>query len=62
LEVTVVYDSGKATEQVALAKTPNGYIAKRGTEAAMYLVDAKAVDDILGASNAIKPSASASKK
>lgn len=62
LEVTVVYNSGKATEQVAFAKTPEGYIAKRGTEAAMYLVDTKAIDDILGASNAIKPSASASKK
>jgi hypothetical protein len=62
LEVTVAYNSGKATEQVSFAKTPDGYIAKRGTEAAMYLVDAKAIDDILGASKAIKPSASASKK
>ena len=62
LEVTVVYNDGKATEQVSFAKTANGYIAKRGTEAAMYLVDTKALDDILGASNAIKPSGSAGKK
>lgn len=59
LEVTVVYNDGKRTEQVSFAKTAGGYIAKRGTEAAMYLVDAKAIDDILGASSAIKPSASA---
>lgn len=62
LEVTVVYDDGKRTEQVSFAKTTAGYIAKHGTEAAMYLVDAKAIDDILGASSAIKPSASATHK
>lgn len=62
LEVTVVYDDGKRTEQVSFAKAAGGYIAKRGAEAAMYLVDAKAIDDILVASSAIKPSASASQK
>jgi hypothetical protein len=62
LEITVVSNDGKRTEQVSFAKVADGYIAKRGNEAAMYVVDAKAVDDILGASGAIKPSASASKK
>ena len=62
LEITIVSNDGKRTEQVAFAKVADGYIAKRGTESAMYVVDAKAVDGILGASGAIKPSATASKK
>ncbi len=62
LEVNVVFDGGKRTEQVSFAKVAGGYIAKRGTEAAMYVVDAKAIDDILSASSAIKPSASAKQK
>ena len=62
LEITVVSNDGKRTEQVSFAKTADGYIAKRGTESAMYVVDTKAVDDILGASGAIKPAGTANKK
>lgn len=62
LEITVVSNDGKRTEQVSFAKTADGYIAKRGTESAMYVVDTKAVDDILAASGAIKPAGTANKK
>ena len=60
--ITVVSNDGRRTEQVFFAKTNNGYIAKRGVEAAMYLVDTKTMDDVLATGSAIKPAAAAAKK
>ena len=55
--ITVVSNEGKRTEKVEFAKTSDGYIARRGTEPALYQLDAKAVNDILEASNSVKPGA-----
>lgn len=58
---TVTSNDGKRTERVEFAKTSTGYIARRANEPALYELDAKAVDDMLGAAKAIKPAAGTKK-
>ncbi len=62
LTFTVTSNDGKRTEKAEFAKTADGYIARRENEAALYQLDQKSVNDILEASNAVKPAASSSKK
>ncbi len=62
LSIAVTSNSGKRIEKVEFAKSPNGYIARRENEPALYELDAKSVNDILEASNNIKQTASAPKK
>ncbi|MBV9760572.1 MAG: DUF4340 domain-containing protein [Acidobacteriaceae bacterium] len=59
--VTVTSNDGKRVEKAEFAKTADGYIVQRENEPSLYQVDGKAADDILGASKAIKPAASAKK-
>jgi len=59
--VTVVSNDGKRTEKVEFAKTSDGYVVRRANEPGLYQLDAKAVNDMLEASRAIKPAASAKK-
>lgn len=59
--VTVVSNDGKRTEKVEFAKTADGYIARRANEPGLYQLDAKAVNDMLEASRAIKPAVSGKK-
>ncbi|HEY3936628.1 MAG TPA: DUF4340 domain-containing protein [Bryobacteraceae bacterium] len=59
--VTVVSNDGKRTEKAEFAKIPEGYMARRVNEPALYQLDAKAVNDILEASANVKPAASAKK-
>jgi hypothetical protein len=59
--VTVVSNDGKRTEKVEFAKIADGYIARRANEPGLYQLDAKAVNDMLEASRAIKPAASGKK-
>jgi hypothetical protein len=58
----VTSNDGKRVERVDFAKTADGYIARRANEPALYQLDAKPVNDILEAVNAIKPAAPAKKK
>ncbi|MBV9303549.1 MAG: DUF4340 domain-containing protein [Acidobacteriaceae bacterium] len=60
--ITVTSNSGKRIEKVEFAKNADGYIAHRVNEPALYQLDAKSVNDMLEASNSIKPAAPASKK
>jgi hypothetical protein len=62
LTITATSNDGKRVERVEFAKTGDGYIARRGNEAGLYQLDGKTVNDILEASNAIKPTASSAKK
>lgn len=55
LGIAVTSNDGKRVERVEFAKNKDGYLAKRGTEPALYQLDSKAVSDILTASKAIKP-------
>ncbi len=61
LTVTVVSNDGKRTERVEFAKTADGYLARRENEPALYSLEAKAVNDMLDSSNAIKPATSTKK-
>jgi hypothetical protein len=63
LSVAVTSNDGKQVEKAEFSKTANGYIARRENEPnTLYALDASAVNDILSASNAIKPAASSKKK
>ncbi len=59
--ISVTSNDGKRNERAEFAKTNDGYIARRGNEPALYRLDSKAVNDMLDASSAIKPAASAKK-
>jgi hypothetical protein len=61
LTITVTSNDGKRVEKAEFAKTSDGYIAQRANEPALYQLDAKSVDDMLEASNTIKPAASQKK-
>jgi hypothetical protein len=61
LSITVTSNDGKRVEKAEFAKVTDGYIVRRENEPALYQLDAKAVDDMLGASKAIKPSAPSKK-
>ena len=60
--VTVVSNEGKRTEKVEFSKAADGYIARREGQPALYKLDAKSVNDILGSATAIKPTAPSAKK
>lgn len=62
LAITVTSNDGKRTEKAEFSKLGDGYLARRGNEPALYQLDAKAVNDILDASKAIKQTGSGSKK
>jgi hypothetical protein len=59
--ITVVSNDGKRTEKAEFSKTADGFIARRGSEPALYQLDVKSVNDMLEASKAIKPAAPAKK-
>ncbi len=62
LAITVTWNDGKRTDKAEFAKVADGYVARRNDEPALYQLDAKSVNDILEAGNAIKPAASTGKK
>ena len=62
ITVTIVSNEGKRTEKAELAKTNDGYLVRRSNEPSLYQLDAKSVNDMLEASNTIKPPASNAKK
>lgn len=55
--ISVVSNDGKRTEKVEFSKSGDGYVARRSGEPALYRLDAKALNDILEASNKLKPAA-----
>lgn len=57
LEIDVTSSDGKRVEKVAFSQAPAGYVARRENEPALYLVDSKAVDDILKSIGEIKEAA-----
>lgn len=61
LEIGVTSNDGKRVEKVSFARVPDGYIARRENEPALYRLDAKSIDDILKGIGEIKPAASVKK-
>lgn len=62
VSITVTSNDGKRVEKAEFAKAADGFIGQRANEPALYQLDAKAVNDILNSGNAIKQTASSSKK
>lgn len=62
VSITVTSNDGKRVEKAEFAKVSDGYMARRGNEPSLYQLDAKAVNDMLDANKAVKPTVSSSKK
>jgi hypothetical protein len=55
--ITVQWNGYKNSETVEFSKNADGYIARRSGDPTLYELEAKAVDDMLKAGQAIKPAA-----
>ena len=55
IEATVTSSNGSHTETVSLAKTADGYIAKRDNDTTLYHVQSSSVDAIQKAFDDLKP-------
>lgn len=55
IEITVTSDNGKRVESVLLSKQGDSYIAQRKGEPSLYKITSAAVDDLLKAADAFKP-------
>jgi hypothetical protein len=62
LEFAVTSNEGKRIEKVALSKSGNDWIARREDESALYLLDAKAAEELRKAVAGIKEAAPPAKK
>jgi hypothetical protein len=56
-EATVTSNSGKRVEKVTITKQGTDYFAQREGEPSIYVLDGKAVDDLINAASAIKEAA-----
>ena len=61
IDVTVTSDDGKRVETVLMAKSNDGYLAKRENDPTVYRLNASSVDGLQELADQIKPSAKASK-
>jgi hypothetical protein len=55
IEATVISSNGSHTEKISLAKTADGYIAKRDNDTSLYHVQSSSVDAIQKAFDDLKP-------
>jgi hypothetical protein len=58
IAVTVASDGGKRVEKVVMAKSNDGYVAKRENDSAFYQLNSGSVDDLEKAADEVKPAAS----
>jgi len=58
IDVTVTSDDGKRVEKVLMAKSNDGYLAKRENDSAFYQLNSRSVDDLEKAAEEVKPAAS----
>lgn len=61
IAVLVASEDGKRTEKVQIAKSSDGYIAKRENEPALYHLSSTSIDDLQKAADEMKPAAAPSK-
>ena len=62
LEADVISNSGKRSEKVRIAKSGDGYIAKREDDPSLYVLDSKAVEDLQNAVTSLRPAEAATSK
>jgi Domain of unknown function (DUF4340) len=58
IDVTVTSDDGKRVEKVLMAKSNDGYVAKRENDSGFYQLNSASVDDLEKAAEEVKPAAS----
>jgi Domain of unknown function (DUF4340) len=58
IEVTVTSDEGQRVEKVLMAKSNDGYVAKRENDSAFYQLNSRSVDDLEKAVGEVTPAAS----
>jgi Domain of unknown function (DUF4340) len=61
IDLTVTSDDGKRVEKVWIAKSGDGYVAKRENELTLYSLDSSAIDGLQKSADEIKPAAAAAK-
>ena len=61
MEITVTSEEGRRAEKVSIAKSGNGYIAKREKEPTLYHLASSPVDGLQKAADAIQPAATPGK-
>lgn len=61
IEIDVTSGDGKRMEKVSLAKTGDGYVAKRENDTSLYALDASTVDALQKGADEIKPATPAAK-
>jgi len=61
MEITVTSEEGRRAERVSIAKSGNGYIAKREKEPTLYHLASSPVDGLQKAADAIQPAATPGK-
>ncbi|MFZ0951446.1 MAG: DUF4340 domain-containing protein [Candidatus Sulfotelmatobacter sp.] len=61
IELTISSDDGKRVERVSIAKSGDGFVAKRENEPTLYYLDSSPVDALQKAASDIKPAVHASK-
>lgn len=61
IQITVSPQNGGQSESVAIAKSGDGYIAKRENDPTLYRLDPSAVSDLTKAAAAVKPAAVSAK-
>ena len=57
IELRVTSSDGKRVERVSLAKSGDGFVAKRENDSTLYYLDAGPVDALQKAADGIKPAA-----
>jgi hypothetical protein len=61
IDLTVTSGDGKRVERVSLAKSGDGFVAKRENDSTLYYLDASLVDALQKAADDIKPATASSK-
>jgi hypothetical protein len=61
IDLTVTSDDGKRVEKISIAKSGDGYIAKRENESTLYALDSNAIDGLQKSAEEIKPAAAPTK-
>jgi hypothetical protein len=61
IDVSVTSDEGKRVEKVLMAKSTDGYVAKRENDPALYRLNSRSVDDLQRAADRAEPAAATSK-
>lgn len=58
VEITITSNSGKRVEKVSIAKSGDGYVAKRENDSSLYALNTSSMDELKKATGGLKPAVS----